>query len=79
MRAALVSTGVAVALALTAAAVKRSRDEVRHRAAAVHAAKTVRTAPSRKTPSNRTAPSSKTPSKPAARKPASRKTSAARG
>ena len=34
MKVALVSTGIAVALALTAAAVKRSRDQVNERAAA---------------------------------------------
>ena len=64
MKVALVSTGVAVALALTAAAVKRSRDQVQQRAAASRIARHARTSPSRKT---------------ASRKPASRKTSVARG
>ena len=64
MKVALVSTGVAVALALTAAAVKRSRDQVHERAVASRAARHARTSPSRKTTS---------------RKMTKRKTSAARG
>ena len=54
MKVALVSTGVAVALALTAAAVKRSRDQVHERAAASRAARHARTSPSRKTTSRKT-------------------------
>jgi hypothetical protein len=53
MKVALVSTGVAVALALTAAAVKRSRDQVNERAAASRAARHARTSPSRKTASRK--------------------------
>ena len=74
MKVALVSTGVAAALALTAFAVKRSRDQVTQRLTGARAAQPARTAPSRKTRSRKP-----TSSVPAARKAASRKPSAARG